>query len=58
MILILIETGLYLTSMIILQTKESWYIFKPPQGSADTVQNLKVRIGNGSSNTIYTHTYD
>jgi len=26
-----------------------------PQGSADSVQNLKVRIGNGSSNTIYTH---
>lgn len=26
-----------------------------PQGSADTVQNLKVRIGNGSSNTVYTH---
>lgn len=27
-----------------------------PQGSANTVQNLKVRIGNGSTNTIYTHT--
>ena len=27
-----------------------------PQGSADTVQNLKIRIGNGSTNTVYTHT--
>ena len=27
-----------------------------PQGSASTVRNLKIRIGNGSTNTIYTHT--
>jgi len=27
-----------------------------PQGSASTVRNLKIRIGNGSTNTVYTHT--
>ena len=27
-----------------------------PQGSASTVRNLKIRIGNGTTNTIYTHT--
>jgi len=27
-----------------------------PQGSASTVRNLKIRIGNGATNTIYTHT--
>ena len=27
-----------------------------PQGSASTVRNLKIRIGNGTTNIIYTHT--